>query len=201
MNLVLKTPDRVPYRNGKDFSVVICCDGVTGERAGAVMDLLKKNLKLEEGRLLYQLWTIETLNCLELQALASVEMAKADMVIIGLRKGLQVFDSVIAWMNRMINLRRGRPGALVAVLEAELNHSDTAPEMLSRLKELATLGHMDFFATGGARVGRDAVAVRGVGEAARQFVLARNIGAWNGLAGGERMPAQTRGAYWQTRTP
>lgn len=172
MNLVFKTPDGAPHMAGKDFSVIISCDSATGERAGEVLNLLQKNLKREEGRLLYQLWNIETLAFIQLQELASVEAAKADMVIVGISERCQIFDKVVAWTNRWVNLRKGRPGALVAVLEADLKKPDILKGMLSQLKEAAGLGQMDFFFTG-TKGWRDARLVSGVSEAARQFVMAK----------------------------
>jgi len=202
MDLVLKTPDEAPYKAEKDFSVVISCDDATAARACEILQLLNKNLKPEGGRLLYQLWTVETLAFVELQELAAVEAAAADMIIIGVRdKGRELPGTVDAWIKRWLDLRKNRPGALVAVLEADPK-SAAAQGMLSQLRAAAAVGHLDFFVTG-AGVGKDAGMVHGLSEGARQLVMAHKHGVPGGLPGGRKLPAETQAeclAWYCART-
>ena len=109
----------------------------------------------------------------------------ADMIIIGIHVGRELPWRVGAWMKRWLDLRKGRPGALVAVLEADPKKADVSPEIISQLKVAAAAGQMDFFVTG-AKVGRDQGIVRGACEVARQFVMAHHKGGTpSGLPGGQ----------------
>lgn len=194
MNLVLKTPNEPPYKPGKDFSVVMSCGDATVARACEILQRLNHNLENEKGRLLYQLWNIEVLAFVELRELGAIEAAAADMIIVGLPGGRELPGTVAAWMKRWLELRKGRPGALVGVLEADVAAA-AAQGTLAQLKAAAAAGQMDFFATGGgSRVGRDAGMVRGLDEAARHFVMAHRHGAPGGLPGGRRLPATACGS-------
>ena len=166
---MLKTPDEAPYKAEKDFSVVIACADITAARACEILQLLNKNLKLEAGRLLYQLWTIEALAFANFQELAAVEAATADMIIIGVRDGLKLPGMIADWMKRWLALRQGRPGALVGVLEADLKSAD-GQGILSQLRAAAALVHMDFFATG-VELGRDIEMIGELSEGARRIVM------------------------------
>ena len=190
MKLVLKNPNEAPYEAGKDFSVVISfADSATAERASDVLQLLGRNLKAEEGRLFHQWWNIEVLAFTSLRELAAVEAATADMIIIGIQEGRELPETVAAWMKRWLDLRKDRPGALVAVLDSDLKKPDAAQGVISQLKQAAAVGQMDFFATR-AKEGSDMEGARRAGEAARQFVMARKKnGARNGLPGERRVPA------------
>jgi len=194
---MLKTSDAAPYKTGEDFGVLISCETATAARAFEVLELLDKNLKREPGRLLYQVWNVEALAFRELRELGAVEAALADVIILGLRAGRELSAAVGAWMRRCLDLRNGRPGALVVVLEADPRRADVPPELLSQLKAAAAAGQMDFFVTEakvGNGVGRDDGMVRGAGAVARQFVLAHQKGGVSsGLPGGRRMPAEAGG--------
>jgi hypothetical protein len=183
MKLVLKSPNEAPYEAGKDFSVVISFDdSVTAERAGDVLQLLGRNLKKEEGRLFHQWWNIETMAFTSLRELAAAEAATADIIILGVHEGRGLPEMVISWLKRLVDLRKDRPGALVAILDSDKKTPDAAEGIISQLKQAAALGQLDFFATR-AKEGRDAGVVRRASEAARQFVMARKNGAPHGLPG------------------
>ncbi|MDD5140629.1 MAG: hypothetical protein PHY43_10270 [Verrucomicrobiales bacterium] len=190
----MKSPNEAPYEQGKDFSVVISFDdSATAERVCDVLQLLGRNLKKEEGRLFHQWWNIETLAFTALRELAAVEAAMADMIIIGIHEGRELPEMVAVWMKRLLDLRKDRPGALVAMLlDSDPKTPDTSQGIVSQLKQAASLGQMDFFATR-AKVGKDAGVARKASEAARQFVMARKNGAQQGLPGEGRVPAQTCG--------
>ena len=189
MKLVLKNPNEAPYEAGKDFSVVISfADSATAERASDVLQLLGRNLKAEEGRLFHQWWNIEVLAFTSLRELAAAEAATADMIIIGVHEGRELPEMVAAWMKRWLDLRKARPGALVAVLDSDRKKPGPSQGILSQMKQVAALGQMDFFATR-AKEGRDAGVVRRASQAARQFVMARKHGARKGWPGKRRVSA------------
>jgi len=189
MNLVLKTPDEAPYKTGKDFSVLISCEGSTAARTLEILQRLNRNLKHESGRLLYQLWNIDDLAFAELREMGAVEAARSDMIIIGMHAGQELPWRVEAWMKRWLDLRKGRPGALVAVLETAPQQAEILRKIILKLKAAAAAGQMDFFVTG-AKVGRDEGMVRGAREVARQFVMAHHKGGTpGGLPAAQRLPA------------
>jgi hypothetical protein len=177
MRQVLKSQDDAPYEEGKDFSVTIFFDDtVTAERADDVLELLEANLKEEQGRLFHQWWNTEVLALASLREQAAAEAAWADMIIIVLRDGRELPEMVASWMKRSVDLRKNRPGALVALLDSELPKPDTSRGIVSQLRQAASLGNMDFFATRGnlRRVNRAALRAS---EAAGQFALARKNAA------------------------
>lgn len=193
MNLVLKTPYEAPYKAGKDFNVMILCEETTTARTCEVLEKFMRDLDRDEGRMLYQLWNIEALAFIELRELGAAAAATADMIIIGVPAERELPDKVAAWMKRCLDLRKGRPGALLAVLHADLKKPGAAQGMLSQLKQAAASGKMDFFTTE-ARVEKNAEDGRGDREAARQFVMAHKEGSPNGLPGRRRVPAEACGA-------
>lgn len=196
MDLVLKTPENAPYKGEKDFSVVIACDDTTAARVCEILQLLNENLQQEEGRLLYQLRRLETLAFVEMQEPAAVEAAAADMIIIGVRDGRELQGMVADWIKRCLDLRAGRPGVLVAVVEAELEAED-AQGKLAQLRAAAALGRLDFFALGD-QVGRDAGLVRRLSERVRKLILTQRSGRLGGSPGGRKLPAETQaeGLAW-----
>jgi hypothetical protein len=199
VQLVLKNPNETPYVAGKDFSVVISFDdSTTAERAGDVLQLLGQNLKKEEGRLFHQWWNIETMAFTSLRELAAAEAAIADMIILGVHDGRELPETLVSWLNRLVALRKDRPGALVAILDSDQKKTpDTSEGIISQLKKTAALGQLDFFATR-AREGRDAAGIRRASEAARQFVVALKSGALHGLPGERKASAEEFDAQKQT---
>jgi hypothetical protein len=148
MNLVLKTPNETPCQAGKDFSVLIWFDDAdSAGRADDLLQRLNQNLKEEEGRLFHQWWGIEVLACTLMRELAALEAATTDMIIIAIHEAREWSDLVAAWMRRLLDLRNGRPGALVVMLDSAPAEPDTSRGILSQLKQAAELGQMDFFAT------------------------------------------------------
>ena len=184
MNLGLNSPNEAAFGAAGDFSVVIACeDSATAPSACEVLELLEQNLK-DEGRLTYRWWNFELLACTAFHEMAAADAATADTIIIVIHAGRELPQEVTAWMNLWLPLRKNRPGALLAVLNSDLNQPDASPEILAQLKRVAALGHMDFFATRAMEVGRDAEVARRAGEVVRQFVMARKNGVQNGLPGG-----------------
>ncbi len=171
MNLVLKSPDLAPYEAGKDLSAMVLSeDSALARSACEILKRLGLNLA-EEGRLIHQLWHPEFLIFNELRELAAVEAAAADIIMISVREGRELPEMIKRWVKRWLELRGDRPGALVAVLDSDLDEPDAARGILSQLKESAALGHLDFFATRTMQEGNRKVTR--TGKDARQFADAR----------------------------
>jgi hypothetical protein len=193
MRQVLKSPDDSPYEEGRDLSVMIFFDdSVTVERADDVLELLEQNLREEQGRLFHQWWNTEVLAFTSLRELAASEAAWADMIILVIREGRELPDMVAAWLKRSLDLRKDRPGALVAMLDSGLPKPDASRGVLSQLQQSAASGRMDFFATRG-NLRRDNRAALRASEAAGQFALARKNGALPGRRLQCGVPAETCG--------
>jgi hypothetical protein len=193
MQQVLKSADALPYEEGRDFSVMIFFDdSATAERADDVLELLEQNLQEEQGRLFHQWWNTEVLGFTSLRELAASEAAWADMIILVIREGRKLPDMVAAWMKRSLDLRKDRPGAMVAMLDSDLPKPDAARGVLWQLRQAAASGHMDFFATRG-NLRRDNRAAIRASEAAGQFALARKNGASPGRRTQCGAPAETCG--------
>lgn len=153
--------------------MVISFDGAaTAGRACEVLKRLGRNLKKEEGSLFHQWWNIETLAFTSLRERAAVEAAGADLILLGLRGGGELPETVAAWIKRLVVLRKDRPGALLAILDSDTNNPEVSQGMLSQLQQAGACGQMEFFATQ-AKVGRAGGGMRRATEAARQFVLTR----------------------------
>jgi len=168
-------------------------DSVTAERADDVLELLEENLKEEQGRLFHQWWNTEVLAFASLRELAASEAAWADMIILVIREGRELPGMVAAWMKRSFDLRKDRPGALVALLDSDPQKPDAPRGIIPQLRQAAALGRMDFFATRGNLRGDNKAAVK-ASEAAGQFALARKNGALHGRPGRRGAPAETCGA-------
>ena len=90
--------------------------------------------------------------------------------MLGIRENPELPWIVEAWIKRWLQLRKGRPGALVAVLDADLEKSDTATGMISQLKKLAAAGRLDFFVKSSHGVEAEE-SDAGQSKAARQFAM------------------------------
>jgi hypothetical protein len=107
-----------------------------------------------------------------LRELAAAEAATADIIIIGLHEGRGLPAAVSAWMKAWLGLRRERPGALVALLDADLKATADAEEILKHLRQTAEFGRMEFFATR-AREGGEREVARWADRTVKQFAAAR----------------------------
>ena len=183
MNLVLNNPNAAPCEPGKDLNVVVLCvNPMTVERAGEVLKLLENNFKAdEEGRLVHEWWDYEVLGFSTLREMAAARTATADVIIVGIHEGDELPWMVAAWMKRWLELRNGRPGALVVVLDADLKKSTRSRGMLSQLKAVAASARMEFFATGD-RARSHAGTSRQSKKIARRLVLSQKT----------RLPARSR---------
>ena len=197
MRLGLNSSNEAACGAAWDLNVVIACeDSSTAAPVCEVLELIELNLH-DEGRLNYLWWNFEVLAIPTLRELAAAEAATADLIIIGIHEGRELPQEVNDWMNLWLPLRKDRPGALVAVLDSDLNQQGALQEIISQLKQVAALGQMDFFASRASDVGRDAGVTGRVSDVVRQFVMARKNGAQLGLPSAGRLPAETCGAAKQ----
>lgn len=181
MNLVLQTPDEAPPMAGRDLNVVILCvDPLMVSRAAEILKLLELNLKEEtEGRLVHEWWDYEVLAFYTLREIAATRAMAADVIIIGVQ-GEDLPWMVTDWMTQWLHLRKGRPGALVAVVEGDFHGS---LKTLSQLKEVAALGHMEFFSTNARNGGEESGESQDSKEVARQFVKSHKTNCRANMAG------------------
>jgi hypothetical protein len=202
MKLVLKGPDEKPIEPGRDFSVMVSFDDdLSAKRADELLLMLEQRLRGEEGRLFHQWWNTDVLAFTSMGELAALEAAVADMIILALHDGQELPNTVAVWMKRFLERRDGRPGALVAVLDSDLQRPDFPEGMLSQLKQAAAVGQMDFFATrvraggdlGKGGAGGDECATRVASESAAQFVMACKGRAQRKPPGAGKAPAATCG--------
>ena len=146
MNLVLNQPCMKPFDPTSDLRVLIACeDPAAAERACAVLERLASNCQAE-GRLIYQWWNFEVLGITALRALATQEAAAADLIIFAVRGHKHLPGVVDNWINRWLDLRNGRRGALVALLDVGRKPASDSDGIVSQLKKSAALGNLDFFA-------------------------------------------------------
>jgi hypothetical protein len=210
MKLVLKGTDNPPYESGQDFSVMISFDDdVTAKRADEILGMFEQNLRDEQGRLFHQWWNVDVLAFTSMGELAALEAAMADMIIIAIHDGQELPETVADWLKRFLERRKGRPGALVAILASDPQMPDLSQGVLAQLQQAAASGHMDFFATrvnadwdkagkGEARrieAGRDEGMTRVASEAAEQFVLACKSGAKHKSPPAGKAPAEMWGVW------
>ena len=147
MNLEWQNPDNTFAKPDLEFNVSVLILGEDPEMSTQALETLGRlemNLK-HAGPLCYQKWDFEDLGFASLREEASVEAAAADIIVIGLRGDKELPWMLYAWMKRWLELRTILSGALVTVLDADLETSATARELVSQFKQLAALGHMDFF--------------------------------------------------------
>jgi hypothetical protein len=177
MKLEWQNPDNTSPSPGQELNVLIL--GEDPEMTTQALDAfgrLEINLK-NAGQLSYRKWDFEDLGFTPLREVAATEAAAADLIVIGLRDDKELPWMLYAWMKRWLELRTNLGGALVIVLDADLDKSATAKGMVSQLKQLAALGHMDFFVKSGHGGEEQAGETHG-GQCARQFVMTRP--SWHG---------------------
>ena len=120
VKLELKGPENAPYEPGRDFNVMLAFDDdVTASRADKFLGLLERHLKDEPGRLLHQWWNIDILAFTSMGELAALEAAAADMIILAIRDADELPGVVAVWIKQFLGRRKGRPGALLAMLESD----------------------------------------------------------------------------------
>jgi hypothetical protein len=146
MKLELNQPCVKPFDPAVDLRVLTACENATAAgQACALLEDLGRDCAAQ-GRLLLQWWNFEVLAITALRELASQEAAAADVVIITGLTARRLPPNVAGWIRRWIELRKGRPGALVALLNSNLKTPFAAGGIHSQLKALAAFGHLDFFA-------------------------------------------------------
>jgi hypothetical protein len=181
-----------------DLSVVIASeDSATAVPVCEVLEQVEHNLK-DEGRLNYLWWNFEVLAIDTLRELAVDEAAAADMIIIGIHETRKLPQEINDWIELWLPLRKDRPGALVAVLDSDLNQPDVSQEILSQLKQVAALGQMDFFASRANEVATDTGMTVRVSDIVRRFDIARKNNAKHQSRDAGNMPATRCGPSRQS---
>ena len=210
VNLELKGMENTPYEPGRDFNVMVAFDDdVTARRADNFLGMLAQHLKEDGGRLLHQWWNIDVLAFTSMGELAALEAAAADMIVLAIHDVDELPCEVAVWMKRFVDRRKGRPGALLAMLESDPGKLEVSQGVFSQLEQAAALGQMDFFATR-VRAGRngerhDCRAEGSVGEGeegmtrvaietAAQFVKLCKSRLRHKLPRGGKVPAETYAA-------
>ncbi len=146
MKLVLDQPWMQPFDPAKDVRVVIACeDSTAAEQACALLDCVGKDCGAG-GRLIYRWWNFEVLAINSLRELASYEAAAADLIIIAAHESGKLAPGIRDWITRWLELRKGRGGALVALLASTPEVTGAPKVVFSKLKASAARGHLDFFA-------------------------------------------------------
>jgi hypothetical protein len=154
MILELEQPCMEPFDPANDLRVLIACEDATaGRQACAMLERIGRGCG-RDGRLIYQWWNFELLSITSLQELAGRQVAVADVIIVAARIRDDLPRQIANWFARWMTNRQGRHGAMVALLDSNLLDSnlvdsDASPGVqgfFSRLRELAALGSMDFFA-------------------------------------------------------
>jgi hypothetical protein len=169
MNLVLKSPNEAPRREGKDVNVLILGENSANtQQACGLLAQVGLNHQAE-GRLICSWWNFEVLAITPLRRLAVAEAVAADLVVIAADHAPALPPRVVDWFHQWLGLREDHPRALVALLDSGGAWNGSMPGVLTQLRKLAEAGQLDFYATH-ARVGLDQGETSRVNEAARELV-------------------------------
>ena len=148
MDLILKTANEPPPgKAGLDLSALVICEYETAAHASEVLQQLRRKLKAETGRIIYQSLNLDVLAFTDYWESSAAAAAAADVVIIGIHTESQLANLVIPWVNRWLTLRPARPGVLLILLDSKLPATATTLALMSKLEMAATAGKMDFFLT------------------------------------------------------
>ncbi len=103
------------------------------------------------------------------------------MIMVAVGDGRPLPPVVTDWMERWLELRHQRPGALVAMLNSAWSQLDDSRGMLPQLTAAAAHAHLDFFVTR-AKEPSDEVWGQEVGVSAFRFfqgAICGILGAWS----------------------
>ncbi len=157
-----------PFDPTMDVRVLIACeDSTTAGPACGLLESLGHDCG-PDGRLIYRWWNFEVLTIATLREMASREAAKADVIVLTIQHARRLPREVADWMKRCFELRDGRRGALVALLDANFSPTDISGGIGLQLRELAASGNLDFFAST-AHLGKDRTGIAQFNEATRRF--------------------------------
>ena len=175
MDLILKTANEPPpNKAGRDLSALVICEYETAAHAFEVLQQLRRTLKVEAGRLIYQSLNLDVLAFTDYHESSAAEAAAADLVLVGIHTESQLATLVIPWVNRWLTLRSARSGVLLILLDSKLPATATTLGLISKLEMAATAGKMDFFLTR-TSAAVDLSSVRQTCEAVRKIILERHI--------------------------
>ncbi len=126
------------------FNVVIAYeDFETGTHAKSTYDCLVENLG-QDCQFTNQMWKFDVLVMPKLREMAVADVRAADIVIISCR-GAELPNPVKNWLETSLS-RRGKPLALVALIDRWREDPVSSRLLRAYLAVLARRGHMEFFA-------------------------------------------------------
>jgi|GEM_PF-3893769 len=150
MKLVLDEPNVEPFEPTKDLKVFVGCESsASSAQACALLERVAQKTGAE-GRLICSWWNFDVLAITAVRKLAAAEAAQADMIIIAAHDRLDLPPEVKAWIHQWLAQGENHSRALVALLPPEGKKPRPAHGIISRLRKVAELGRMDFFANGTA---------------------------------------------------
>ncbi len=148
MILELNQPCMEPFVPATDLKVIIACAGATDAgRVCGVLERVGRNCETE-GRLIYSWWSFDDLAIASTRKLAVMEAAASDMIVIAIHERDELPEEVIDWLGRCVAIAGFHPKGLVALLDFDRVKKNVSQVIISRLKEVAEWGRMDFFANG-----------------------------------------------------
>jgi len=110
------------------------------------------------GRMLCALLRLDCLADGKLSKALAQEAQAADIIVVATHDGRELPHAFKDWISLWISAKAGRPAALAVVLDVNENQRGGRRGVAFQLAEVARLGGLDFFATGG---GRPAAAIAG----------------------------------------
>lgn len=127
------------------FNVVMVYeDTETGQRAMVAFQCLTDHL-CDDFLVSNNLWNLDLLRSPKVREAAAHEAAEADMIIVSLHGNHDLPDVLKAWIRKWLAQRKGREGALVALLDSAAPTLPTASRSINYLKEIAARAQIDFF--------------------------------------------------------
>ena len=156
MNLVLKLTlgeESLGSAGDEDGlrALVLFEDAAAGSRAMVALDRVAREIE-GTGTLVLALWRLELLASKVSMGTLADEAASADVIIFALGPGAKLPAGINEWFSLWIGREGGRALALGAIVGGEEGQHGAAAAV-EQLRQIASLGEMEFFATGGAEGG------------------------------------------------
>ena len=146
MELVLNQEGMEPFESAKDLKIFVACeDPDLAGQACAFLDKLRRTNKAK-GRLIYSWWNFEVLTLTAFQDQAVSEAVAADMIVFVARERSKLPKAVADWISLWLTTGACRRRALVAVLVSDPASKGASRRLISKLRQIAAMGRMDFLA-------------------------------------------------------
>jgi hypothetical protein len=142
-------PAQTPETEAKvTFNVVLIYeDRPTGKRAMAAFRCLADHLQ-DEFLVRNSLWSLDLLRNPQIRDVAAAETADADMIVVSIHGHKDLPDVVKASLKKWLNRKKTREGALVALVDPDVERENSASPTLAYLRDIADRAKLDFFAHG-----------------------------------------------------